>query len=236
MRMVNDYVKGIIPKILNNMKPFRVAIEGNVGSGKSTLIKYFKNFKDVEANLEPIEMWRDVRGHNLLELTYSEPHRWNFAFQHNLQLSRLKLQSKKTEKKVQIFERSLQNNRFCFVEMAHDSGILSTPEYNVMCDWYEYIENTVDIGLDLIVYLRSLPDTVFKRMQRRNRPEERSVKKSYLEKLHVYYEKWLMKDNLCNFPYSLLVIDVNKDLSDENLIKIYKNYEDQILGKTPILS
>lgn len=31
-------------------KPFRVAIEGNVGSGKSTLIKYFENFNDVEAN------------------------------------------------------------------------------------------------------------------------------------------------------------------------------------------
>jgi len=31
-------------------KPFRVAIEGNVGSGKSTLIKYFENFKEVETN------------------------------------------------------------------------------------------------------------------------------------------------------------------------------------------
>jgi len=31
-------------------KPFRVAIEGNVGSGKSTLIKYFEKFKEVETN------------------------------------------------------------------------------------------------------------------------------------------------------------------------------------------
>lgn len=31
-------------------KPFRVAIEGNVGSGKSTFIKYFESFKDVETN------------------------------------------------------------------------------------------------------------------------------------------------------------------------------------------
>lgn len=39
----------------NNMKnqlkkPFRVAIEGNVGSGKSTLIKYFETFKNVDAH------------------------------------------------------------------------------------------------------------------------------------------------------------------------------------------
>jgi len=31
-------------------KPFRVAVEGNVGSGKSTLIKYFEKFKEVETN------------------------------------------------------------------------------------------------------------------------------------------------------------------------------------------
>jgi len=36
------------------------------------------------------------------------------------------------------------------VEMAHDKGLLSSPEYGVMCQWYEYIETNVDIGLDLI--------------------------------------------------------------------------------------
>jgi len=40
--------------------------------------------------------------------------------------------------------------RYCFVEMAHDKGLLSSPEYGVMCQWYEYIENNVDITLDLI--------------------------------------------------------------------------------------
>lgn len=34
--------------------------------------------------------------------------------------------------------------------MAHNKGLLSSPEYGVLCQWYEYIENNVDIGLDLI--------------------------------------------------------------------------------------
>lgn len=34
--------------------------------------------------------------------------------------------------------------------MAHDKGLLHSPEYAVMCQWYEYIEKNVDIGLDLI--------------------------------------------------------------------------------------
>lgn len=34
--------------------------------------------------------------------------------------------------------------------MAHDKGLLSNQEYSVMCQWYEYIESNVDIGLDLL--------------------------------------------------------------------------------------
>lgn len=75
---------------------------------------------------------------------------------------------------------------------------------------------------------------VFKRMQRRNRPEERSMKLDYLVNLHNYYENWLMKNNE-NLPCSLLVIDVSKDLLDNQLINVYKSYQDKILGKVPVL-
>lgn len=38
-------------------KPFRVAIEGNVGAGKSTLINYFENFNEVEINPVSIHLF-----------------------------------------------------------------------------------------------------------------------------------------------------------------------------------
>lgn len=72
-------------------------------------------------------------------------------------------------------------------------------------------------------------------MQRRNRPEERTVKLEYLVDLHEYYEKWLMKENNFNQTIPLMVIDVNKDISDNQLVDIYKSYEDKILGKLPII-
>lgn len=88
--------------------------------------------------------------------------------------------------------------------------------------------------LIILVYLRSSPEVVFKRMQRRNRPEERSMKLQYLVDLHEYYENWLMKkNNNGNLP--LLVIDVSKDLSEIQLLDIYRTYEEIILGKQPIL-
>lgn len=45
---------------------FTVCVEGNIGSGKSTLLQYFSKYNDVEVQEEPVEKWRDVRGHNLL--------------------------------------------------------------------------------------------------------------------------------------------------------------------------
>ncbi|KAI5739921.1 hypothetical protein M8J77_025013 [Diaphorina citri] len=208
-------------------RPFRVSIEGNIGSGKSTLLKYFEKFSDVDTCVEPVEEWRNVNGHNLLHLTYSDPMRWNFSFQHYVQLTRLQMQTKVTDKKVQLFERSLQNNRFCFVEMARAKGFLSKQEFLAMSEWYDWVENNMDIGLDLIVYLRSCPKTVHERMLKRNRPEENCVPLDYLQSLHESYEHWLST----NPPAPVLVLDVNQDLGHvENLYTLNAPY---ILGQSP---
>jgi len=67
-------------------------------------------------------------------------------------------------------------------------------------------------------------------MQHRNRPEERTVQLEYLVDLHKYYEHWLL-NNSYTLPCPLLVIDVSNDLSEKQLVDIYKMYEDKILGK-----
>jgi deoxynucleoside kinase len=49
---------------VNRRRPFTVFVEGNIGSGKTTFINYFAN-ADVHILSEPVEMWRNVEGHNL---------------------------------------------------------------------------------------------------------------------------------------------------------------------------
>jgi septin family protein len=49
----------------NKSRPFTVFVEGNIGSGKTTFLNYFAN-ADVHLLSEPVEMWRNVEGHNLL--------------------------------------------------------------------------------------------------------------------------------------------------------------------------
>lgn len=41
-------------------RPFRVSIEGNIGSGKSTCIKYFEKFPNVEAHAVSILFYLSI--------------------------------------------------------------------------------------------------------------------------------------------------------------------------------
>lgn len=40
--------------------------------------------------------------------------------------------------------------RFCFIQSAYESGLLADPDYTALCQWYNWIEQNLDIGLDLI--------------------------------------------------------------------------------------
>ncbi|KAG6458199.1 hypothetical protein O3G_MSEX010732 [Manduca sexta] len=194
-------------------RPFRVSIEGNIGSGKSTCIKFFEKYQNVETHTEPLNEWRDVSGHNLLGLMYSDMNKWMFPFQHYVHLSRLKIQTSPPSNPnitVKMFERSVQNSRFCFVENAKRQNFLEDPEYQTLLAWYDYTEKCLDISLDLIVYLRTSPQVVFDRMLKRGRAEESEVPLDYLQQVHESYEMWF---NSQDVGCEVLTIDADKSIA-----------------------
>uniref|UniRef100_A0A0K2U2U3 Thymidine kinaselike [Acyrthosiphon pisum] n=1 Tax=Lepeophtheirus salmonis TaxID=72036 RepID=A0A0K2U2U3_LEPSM len=107
--------------------PFIVAVEGNIGSGKSTMLKFFQS-KDVIIDPEPVDSWRNVAGENLLNNMYKDPPRCSFTFQSYVQLTRLKLLEEHGNEKVKIIERSIQSNNFVFLETAKKRKTLSDVE------------------------------------------------------------------------------------------------------------
>lgn len=52
-------------------KPFTICIEGNIGSGKTTFLKHFEKFNNATILPEPVHLWRNVAGVNLL-VSFSE--------------------------------------------------------------------------------------------------------------------------------------------------------------------
>ncbi|XP_046658132.1 deoxynucleoside kinase-like [Daphnia pulicaria] len=213
-------------------KPFTVVIEGNIGSGKTTLLNYFSKYRDVEVLQEPVEKWRNVDGHNLLSLLYDDPARWSLTFQTHVQLTMLDHHTKETSAKVKLMERSLFSGRYCFVENLHESKLMEPAEYAVISEWFKWITKNVDVEVDLIVYLRSDPEVVHKRILQRARKEEKTVPLSYIVALHEIHEDWLHHKVSHPVPAPVLEIDANVDLTE--MLKQISLVENQILNRKAI--
>lgn len=61
-REIDRIIAAKMNQNLAKNKPFRVSVEGNIGSGKSTLMKYFQRFPYIQTHDEPLDKWRNVGG------------------------------------------------------------------------------------------------------------------------------------------------------------------------------
>lgn len=90
-----------------NQKKFTIIIEGNIASGKSTLINELKKLQSLHDSTlhEPLKKWQNVYGLNLLGCMYTNPHKWSFTFQNYATLTML--QNHLHPARNKIMERSL---------------------------------------------------------------------------------------------------------------------------------
>nr|VZI52416.1 unnamed protein product [Spirometra erinaceieuropaei] len=73
---------------------YKVAVEGNIGCGKSTFLKYFESLSsNIEVSLEPIELWNNVKGHKLFEMFYADPGTWSSPLQSQVMVTYLHRQA-----------------------------------------------------------------------------------------------------------------------------------------------
>jgi len=102
-------------------KAFTVAVEGNIGSGKTTFLNRFCPETDnVDVLAEPVDRWRNVRGNNLLAMMYEDPTRYSLLFQTYVQLTMLERHNQPCDKDAKIMERSLLRIDIC----SYVAGVL----------------------------------------------------------------------------------------------------------------
>lgn len=196
-----------------NKRPFTVCVEGNIGSGKTTFLNHFKNYDNAVVLQEPVELWRDVAGINLLDLMYKDPKRYAFLFQSYVQLTMLQLHTYKTQSPYKIMERSVYSARL-FIENMKRSKMLQDIEVIVLEDWYNWCIKSANIETDMIIYLRTCPDIVYQRMRIRARKEENAVSLEYLKQIHEIHDEWLLHQNLFSLPAPVVVLDGNKSIKE----------------------
>lgn len=233
MTVIAKSVATLFKKMVNSptklyKRPFTVCIEGNIGSGKTTFLSHFKKYDNTTVLEEPVELWRDVGGTNLLELMYRDPLRYAFLFQSYVQLTMLQLHTYKTPFPYKIMERSVYSAR-CFIENMKRTKMLRDVEVVVLEDWYDWCIKAANIETDLIVYLRTSPEIVYQRMKARARKEENCVSLEYLQQIHDIHDEWLYHRTLFSIPAPILVLDGNKSL--EGMLVEFENCTKQIFDK-----
>ena len=170
------------------------ALEGNIGAGKTTIMKIIgQYFTSVEFVEEPVSQWQNLGGMNLLDAFYSDPERWGFSFEFYSMLSKIKalLNAANSDKPVIVIERSILSNRV-FMDLSHELGKLEEIEYSMLMNTYHFYLQHVYPQLSGIIYLDTPVDECIKRITKRNRGEECTIERSYLQCIK---EKM---DQLCN--------------------------------------
>ena len=170
------------------------ALEGNIGAGKTTMMKIIgQYFTSVEFVEEPVSQWQNLGGMNLLDAFYSDPERWGFSFEFYSMLSKIKalLNAANSDKPVIVIERSILSNKV-FMDLSHELGKLEEIEYSMLMNTYHFYLQHVYPQLSGIIYLDTPVDECIKRITKRNRGEECTIERSYLQCIK---EKM---DQLCN--------------------------------------
>lgn len=175
-----------------------ISIEGNIGSGKSTLVEGLRQKYMSQGNIcflqEPVDEWacvRDGDGTTILEKYYGNQERYAFSFQMMAYISRL-AQLKNAIKQgydVIITERCVYTDKMVFAQMLYDDKKIEEVEYQIYMKWFsEFID---DIPEFHYVYVRTRPEVAHARVNKRSRTGEGNIPLDYLDKCHDYHEKWM---------------------------------------------
>jgi deoxyguanosine kinase len=203
------------------MNKLIVAIEGNIGVGKSTFTRILKEtFEKSTIVSEPVDMWLNIKnkeGENILGLFYKDTNRWAYTFQNLAYITRMmKIEDAiRSSDDIIFLDRSLGTDRNVFEKMLHDDGILDEIEHEMYNLWYDFYTKYVSLKYnEIYIYLKCKPETAYERIKKRGREEEKNISFEYLQKLHKYHEEWLT--NLDN----VVIVDCDKDFETDKVYQI----------------
>ena len=200
-----------------------ITIQGNIGSGKSTIVKNLKDTFGYDKRIcflqEPVDIWNNIKdedGNTILSLYYENQKKYAFSFQMMAYISRLQLLKNAVDDGYDyiVSERSLDTDKNVFAKMLYDEKKIKYVEYQIYLKWFDEFKTMFQ--KENIIYVRTNPETAYKRVNKRAREGE-NIPIEYLENCHKYHEEWILNsDNINNdnINNDYLLIDGNNDIEE----------------------
>lgn len=209
------------------MKKF-VAVAGNIGVGKSTLVEMLCGRLGWQPFFEP------VADNPYLEDFYHDMQAWAFHSQVFFLTHRLRTHRRLLDHPTSVIQdRTVYEDAEIFAENLYRQGRMNPRDYASYRELYETLTELLSPP-DLVIYLRASVSTLQRRIALRGRDFESTIPQEYLTQLNELYEDWIANFSLC--PVLTVPADALDYVAhDGHLDLIVRKVEEKLRGKEEVV-
>jgi deoxyadenosine/deoxycytidine kinase len=209
------------------MKKF-VAVAGNIGVGKSTLVTMLAKRLEWQPFYEP------VSENPYLADFYADMRSWAFHSQVFFLTRRLRSHVELSQQPGSVLQdRSVYEDAEIFAQNLYLQGHIQPRDYQTYRELYETAVQLLPPP-DLMIYLRASIDTLVDRISNRGRDYERTIAPDYLQSLNNLYESWISDFVLCPV-LTIPADDLDFVAHSGHLDLIVSKIEDKLTGNEEVV-
>lgn len=209
------------------MKRF-IAVAGNIGVGKSTLVSLISERLGWKAFFEPVEE------NPYLADFYQDMRAWAFHSQIYFLTRRLRIHRALIEyDRSAIQDRSVYEDAEVFAYNLYLQGQIGERDYQSYRDLYEVLSEFLPPP-DLVIYLRASVSTLSSRIRARGRDYEARITPEYLTQLNQLYERWISSFKLCPV-LAVPADDLDYVTIPAHLELVLRKIEEKLMGKDEVI-
>ena len=209
------------------MKKF-VAVAGNIGVGKSTLVALLCQRLNWQPFYEP------VADNPYLADFYADMSTWSFHSQIFFLSHRLRAHRQLLDHPTSVLQdRTVYEDAEIFAENLYRQGLIHPRDYRTYRDLYEVLTDFLPPP-DLVLYLRASVPTLLSRISHRGRDYERQISFDYLSQINALYEEWIARFSLC----PVLTVpsdDLDYVANSKHLDLIAEKVQEKLTGKEVVI-
>jgi deoxyadenosine/deoxycytidine kinase len=210
------------------VKKHFVAVAGNIGVGKSTLVELLSKRLQWEPFYEPV-------GENpYLADFYHDMRSWAFPSQIFFLTRRLRAHRQLLDHPTSaIQDRSVYEDAEVFAQNLYLQRHMNERDYLTYRDLYQILTNFLPPP-DLVIYLRASVSSLQDRIAQRGRDYEQKIETEYLQRLSALYEAWITNFTLCPV-LTVPTDDLNYVAHDSHLNLIVSKIHEKLAGKEEVV-
>ncbi len=162
-----------------------IAVAGNMGVGKTTLVTYLGERYGVLPVFEPFE------NNPYLDDFYKDMRGWSFHSQMWFLAHKYRLHNEVARTPgTHVQDRTIYEDAEIFATHLYRGRKMRKRDFQTYTELYEAMKQEL-APPDLLIYLRCGVRTIRKRLKQRGRPAEQEIPVSYIRSLNKLYEEWI---------------------------------------------